>query len=95
MRNGSRSIKEIVQFDDEELTEEKIEAEDQGDAQADRQGREALPAGDEAGGQAGQNSAVEKASLPSRALYAGSDARGDVESLPRAGFQPAGKEAPD
>ena len=26
LRNGSRSIKEIVQFDDEELTEEKIEA---------------------------------------------------------------------
>jgi hypothetical protein len=25
LRNGSRSIKEIVQFDDEELTEEKIE----------------------------------------------------------------------
>ena len=35
LRNGSRSIKEIVQFDDEELTEEKIEAEDQGNAQAD------------------------------------------------------------
>ena len=26
LRNGSRSIKEIVQFDDEELTEEKVEA---------------------------------------------------------------------
>ena len=25
LRNGTRSIKEIVQFDDEELTEEKIE----------------------------------------------------------------------
>ena len=43
LRKGARSIKEIVQFDDEELTEEKIESKTKADAQAHRQNRQALP----------------------------------------------------
>ena len=42
LRRGSRSIKEIVQFDDEELTEEKIEAKTRETLKADRQDRQAL-----------------------------------------------------
>ena len=42
LRNGARSIKEIVQFDEEELTEEKIESKTARDAEDHRQDREAL-----------------------------------------------------
>ncbi len=70
LRNGSRSIKEIVQFDDEELTEEKIEAKTERNAEADRQDRQALSARDEAGGEAREDSALEEKALPARPLRA-------------------------
>ena len=42
LRKGTRSIKEIVQFDDEELTEEKIENKTRKTLQGPRQDRQAL-----------------------------------------------------
>ena len=52
LRNGSRSIKEIVQFDDEELTEEKIEAKTKETLKQIDKDRQALSACDEAGAEA-------------------------------------------
>ena len=95
LRNGSRSIKEIVQFDDEELTEEKIEAKTRETLkQIDKIAKLYLH-GDEAGGQAGAGSALEEAALSARPLRAVPHARRDVQPRARPRFQSARKEAPD
>ena len=70
LRNGSRSIKEIVQFDDEELTEEKIEAKTKETLKQIDKIAQALYARDEASGEAREDSALEEAALSPRALFA-------------------------
>ncbi len=70
LRNGSRSIKEIVQFDDEELTEEKIEAKTRETLkQIDKIAKLYLLAMKQAA-KLERDSALEEAALPARALRA-------------------------
>ena len=95
LRNGSRSIKEIVQFDDEELTEEKIEAKTKETLkQIDKIAKLYLQAMKQAA-QARTHAAREEASLSARALRGGAHAHRDVRPDARARFQSARKEAPD
>ena len=68
---------------------------DQGNAEADRQDRQALFAGDEAGGEAREGSAGEKAFLPARQVRRVAHAHRDVRTDARSRFQSARKEAAD
>ena len=91
LRKGSRSIKEIVQFDDEELTEEKIEAKTRDTLKhIDKVGKLYLIAA-QAGGQAAENTPLEEAPYLHAPLRALAHPRGDVATRPRARFQPRSK----
>ena len=68
LRNGTRSIKEIVQFDDEELTEEKIENKTKQTLKQTRQDRQALSAVAEAGRELEHTPKSKKRALSARAL---------------------------
>jgi len=77
LRKGTRSIKEIVQFDDEELTEEKIENKTkkiQG-SRPDRQALQRMPA---RGGEARADAQVEEAALHPLEVSRFAAARRDV-----------------
>ena len=81
LRNGSRSIKEIVQFDDEELTEEKIEAKTKETLkQIDKIAKLYLLAMKQAA-KLEKMPRIEEAAVSARARYdLGSHARRDVQS---------------
>ena len=68
LRKGTRSIKEIVQFDDEELTEEKIENKTRQTLKVLDKIAKLVPGLLEGGRQARAHAEVEEASLPARAI---------------------------
>ena len=83
LRNGTRSIKEIVQFDDEELTEEKIENKTRADAQGPRQDRQPLRSGAETGGQSSKSTPKAKKRPYLHARYAVARTRIEMSQLAR------------
>ena len=89
LRKGARSIKEIVQFDDEELTEEKIENKTRQTLKVLDKIGALYDVGAQAGRQAGGHAEVQEAPLPARALRGGAHAHRDVATGALARVQPA------
>ena len=83
LRKGARSIKEIVQFDDEELTRREDREQDQADAEAHRQDCEALRPGAETSGKTRQNAEVQKEALCQGKVGRGPHAHRDFARDPR------------
>ena len=79
LRNDVRSIRRIVQFDQEELTEEDFEAKSKPDAENSRQAPEALRAGHQAGRALRADREIAQARLAARALSIGAHSRQDVQ----------------
>ena len=88
LRECTRSIKEIVQFDEEDLTEEKTGGNDAAESADDRQDREAASSGAEASGEAGKYADVRQARACSSAAPACAHtdcvvASGSLDRFPR------------